>query len=80
MKILSLLHSIDVRHRKLGVGLPYVPPPASGSDIFKATQKDLAEIKSVSTVVVRWIGRTLGLPTKYAEEITRIAGIDPQRV
>lgn len=80
MKILSLLHSIDVRHRKLGVGLPYVPPPASGSDIFTVTQKDLAEIKSVSTVVVRWIGRTLGLPTKYAEEITRIAGIDPQRV
>ena len=80
MKILSLLHSIDVRHRKLGVGLPYVLPPTSGSDIFKVTQKDLAEIKSVSTVVVRWIGRTLGLPTKYAEEITRIAGIDPQRV
>jgi len=80
MKILSLLHSIDVRHRKLGVGLPYVPPPASGSDIFKVTKKDLAEIKSVSTVVVRWIGRTLGLPTKYAEEITRIAEIDPQRV
>ncbi|MGI0068771.1 MAG: NFACT family protein, partial [Nitrosopumilaceae archaeon] len=60
MKILSLLHSIDVRHRRLGVGLPYVPPPASGSDIFKVTQKDLAEIKSVSTVAVRWIGRTLG--------------------
>jgi len=80
MKILSLLHSIDVRHRKLGVGLPYVPPPASGSDIFKVTKKDLTEIKSVSTVVVRWIGRTLGLPTKYAEEITRVAGIDPQRV
>lgn len=80
MKILSLLHSIDVRHRRLGVGLPYVPPPASGSDIFKVTQKDLAEIKSVSTAAVRWIGRTLGLPTKYAEEVMRAAKIDPQRV
>ena len=79
MKILSLLHSIDVRHRKLGVGLPYVPPPASGLDIFKVTQKDLAEIKSVTTAAVRWIGRTLGLPTKYAEEIMRIAKVDPQR-
>jgi len=27
MKILALLHSIDVRHRKLGVGLQYTPPP-----------------------------------------------------
>ena len=80
MKILSLLHSIDVRHRRLGVGLPYVPPPTSGSDIFKVTQKDLAEIKSVSTAAVRWIGRTLGLPTKYVEEVMRAAKIDPQRV
>jgi predicted ribosome quality control (RQC) complex YloA/Tae2 family protein len=79
MKISSLLHSIDVRHRRLGVGLPYVSPPASGSDIFKVTQKDLAEIKSVSTVAVRWIGRTLGLPTKYAEEIMRTAKVDPQK-
>ncbi|MGI0073411.1 MAG: NFACT family protein, partial [Nitrosotalea sp.] len=79
MKILSLLHSIDVRHRRLGVGLPYVPPPASGSDIFKVTQKDLAEIKSVSTVSIRWIGRILGLPTKYAEEIMRTAKVDPQK-
>ena len=79
MKILSLLHSIDVRHRKLGVGLPYVSPPASGLDIFKVTRKDLLEIKSVSTAAVRWLGRTLGLPTKYAEEIIRITGIDPLR-
>jgi predicted ribosome quality control (RQC) complex YloA/Tae2 family protein len=80
MKILSLLHSIDVRHRKLGVGLTYVPPPSSGSDIFKVTQKDLEEIKSTSTVTVRWIGRTLGLPSKYAEEIMKRANVDGQRL
>jgi predicted ribosome quality control (RQC) complex YloA/Tae2 family protein len=79
MKILSLLHSIDVRHRKLGVGLQYVAPPASGLNIFEITQKDAAEIKSVATSSVRWIGRTLGLPTKYAEEIVRIANVDPQQ-
>ncbi|MDE1872535.1 MAG: NFACT family protein [Thaumarchaeota archaeon] len=80
MKILSLLHSIDVRHRKLGVGLTYATPPSSGSDIFKVTQKDLEEIKSASTVTVRWIGRTLGLPTKYAEEIMKKSNVDGQRL
>ena len=80
MKILSLLHSIDVRHRKLGVGLTYVSPPSSGSDIFKVTQKDLEEIKSASTATVRWVGRTLGLPSKYAEEIMKRSGIDGQRL
>ncbi len=80
LKILSLLHSIDVRHRKLGVGLTYASPPSSGLNIFKMTSKDLEEIKSASTVIVRWIGRTLGLPSKYAEEIIKASGIDPQRL
>src|SRR5712692_8188967 len=80
MKILSLLHSIDVRHRKLGVGLTYVPPPSSGLNLFDITRNDIEQIRTVQTVVARWIGRTLGLPTKYAEEIIRIANIDPQAI
>lgn len=80
MKILSLFHSIDVRHRKLGVGLTYATPPSSGLDIFKVTQKEFEEIMSTSTATVRWIGRTLGLPSKYAEEIVRLANIDGQRL
>ena len=78
MKILSLLHSIDVRHRKLNVGFNYELPPLGSLNIFEMTLKDLSDIKSVSTAIVRWIGRTLGLPTKYAEEIMRLANIDPQ--
>ena len=78
MKILSLLHSIDVRHRKLNVGFNYELPPLGGLNIFEMTLKDLLDIKSVSTATVRWIGRTLGLPTKYAEEIMKLANIDPQ--
>lgn len=78
MKILSLLHSIDVRHRKLGVGLTYVPPPSSGVNLFDVTRDDIEQIRTVQTAVARWIGRTLGLPTKYAEEITKVAGINPQ--
>jgi len=77
MKILALLHSIDVRHRKLNVGFNYEPPPQSGLDIFNITPKDLIGILSVSTPAVRWIGRTLGIPAKYAEEIVRLAEIDP---
>ncbi|HET6457538.1 MAG TPA: ribosome rescue protein RqcH [Nitrosopumilaceae archaeon] len=78
MKILSLLHSIDVRHRKLNVGFNYELPPLGGLNIFEMALKDLSDIKSVSTATVRWIGRTLGLPTKYAEEIIKLANIDPQ--
>ncbi|MGQ0792247.1 MAG: ribosome rescue protein RqcH [Nitrosopumilaceae archaeon] len=76
MKILALLHSIDVRHRKLQVGLTYTPPPENSVNIFKMTQKDLEEILSSSMPAAKWIGRTLGLPTKYAEEICRMSKID----
>ena len=78
MKILSLLHSIDVRHRKLNVGLNYELPPLGGLNIFEITLKDLSDIQSVTTAAVRWIGRTLGLPTKYAEEIMKLANTSPQ--
>ena len=80
LKILSLFHSIDVRHRKLGIGLTYVSPPSSGLNILQVTQKQLEEIRSTSTAAVRWIGRTLGLPSKYAEEIMKISNIDGQRL
>ena len=78
MRILALLHSIDVRHRKLNVGLSYEPPPQSGLNVFEITSKELSAILSLSTPVVRWIGRTLALPSKYAEEIVRVANINPQ--
>ncbi|TLX83526.1 MAG: fibronectin-binding domain-containing protein [Thaumarchaeota archaeon] len=78
MKILSLLHSIDVRHRKLNLGLNYELPPLGGLNIFEITLKDLSDIQSVTTAAVRWIGRTLGLPTKYAEEIMKLANTSPQ--
>ena len=80
MKILSLLHSIDVRHRKLAVGLNYVPPPSSGLNILEVTKENIEEIKISSTPIVRWIGRTLGLPGKYTEEIIKISNLNPDRL
>lgn len=76
MKILALLHSIDVRHRKLQVGLTYSPPPENSVNIFNMEQKYLEELLSSSMPCAKWIGRTLGLPTKYAEEICRRSNID----
>ena len=76
MKILALLHSIEVRHRQLKVGLTYAPPPENSVNIFNLTQKDIDGILSSSIPAAKWIGRTLGLPTKYAEEICKKSKID----
>ena len=38
-KILALLHSIDVRHRQLRVGLEYIPPPEDGVNILNLTKE-----------------------------------------
>lgn len=76
LKVLALLHSIQVRHRELHVGSTYTPPPQKGFNIFDINEKDFDELKSASIPVVRWIGRTFGLPAKYAEEILRSAEIN----
>lgn len=78
MKILALLHSIDVRHRKLHVGLPYIPPPQKGLNIFDISKEDFDEIKTSNLVVANWVGRTFGLPKRFAEEIVHVSKIDPQ--
>ena len=80
MKILALLHSIDVRHRKLNVGLQYSPPPNNALNIFEITKTDLENIQKSDTTCAKWLGRTLGLPSKYVEEIFRMANIDSKKL
>ena len=80
MKILALQHSIEVRHRKLSVGLEYVQPPESGLDIFNMTKSDLDELKMTDLVSAKWFGRNLGLPKKYVEAVFEIAKIDPKKI
>ena len=77
-KILALQHSIDVRHRKLSVGLQYIPPLQNGVDILDITEKDFSDMSNSDMVAARWVGRTLGLPKKYAEGVFELAGIDSQ--
>lgn len=76
MKILALQHSIDVRHRKLGVGLVYTPPPMNGLDVIKVTVSDFEELKISDLPAGKWLGRTLGLPKKYVEGIFEMSEID----
>ena len=76
MKILALQHSIDVRHRKLGVGLVYTPPPLNGLDVIKITESDFEELKTSDLIAGKWLGRTLGLPKKYVEGIFEMSNID----
>ena len=92
MKILALMRSVDVRHRTLRVGAPYVPPPtatpasslAAGGgndggpvDVLHLSRGDFAGLPAAEMPVARWLGRTLGLPKKYAEGIPRMAGVPP---
>jgi len=79
MKILALLHSIDVRHRKLSVGLQYSRPPSNSLNIFDVRREHFDEMAESGMESVRWVGRSLGFPKKYAEEIFRRADVDPRK-
>jgi len=79
MKILAMLHSVDVRHRQLRVGSQYIPPPQNNFDVLSMTEKDFEDIQSTPTPVAKWVGKTLGLPRKYAEEITRLAKVESKK-
>ena len=80
MKILALQHSIEVRHRKLSVGLEYAVPPNSGLDIFNIAQSDFDELKTTDLVAAKWFGRTLGLPKKYVEGVFEISNVDGKKI
>jgi len=75
-KILALMHSIDVRHRQLRIGLEYKPPPDDGIDIIDLKKEEFRKLLSTSTSIGKTIGRSLGLPKKYVEEIIRLSSIE----
>ena len=63
-KILALLHSIDVKHRQLRVGVEYNPPPTDGIDVINFKKDDFKKILTSSTTIGKTIGRGLCLPKK----------------
>ena len=78
-KILALLHSIDVKHRQLRVGVDYNPPPTDGIDVINFKNDDFKKILSSTTTIGKTIGRGLGLPKKYVEEIIRLSSINREK-
>lgn len=79
MKVLALQHSIDVRHRSLRVGVPYVAPPQTGANVLEADYSDYLGLRESGAASARWMGRNMGLPKRYAEGILGVAGVDPQK-
>ena len=78
-KILALLHSIDVKHRQLRVGVEYTPPPTDSIDVINFKKDEFEKILDSSITIGKTIGRGLGLPKKYVEEIIRLSSIDRQK-
>ena len=78
MKIQALLHSLDVRHRKLRVGAIYVPPPSQDMDMSKISADNLKSSMPPDLPAGKWLGRTLGLPSRYVEEIFRDSQVSPK--
>ena len=74
MKILALQHSIDVRHRKLSVGLEYVQPPINGLDIFNISESDtsgkmVASAIALVGVLFSSIVTALGISLKHSIDL-----------
>ncbi len=78
MKILALLHSMEVRHRKLSVGLEYTTPPQDAFDIFKKDFDAFKQEITSSAPIAKTVGKLLGLPRRYTEEIMKQAEIEPK--
>ena len=77
-RILALLHSVDVRHRTLRVGGAYSPPPPAGLAAGAATREDISQVAQSPLRAATWLGRAVGLPSRYVERIFADARIDPK--
>jgi predicted ribosome quality control (RQC) complex YloA/Tae2 family protein len=77
LQIIAILNPIQVRHRTLNVGLRYVYPPARGVDVFDITLDQMISLRDEAKDldVLRWIGRNVSMPKKFAEEVISRAGI-----
>ena len=79
MRILALLNPIQVRHRILKRGHQYFPPPTRGVDVLDLTLEQLQNMRNNSDAkeldALRWLGRNISIPKKFAEEIIRKASI-----
>jgi predicted ribosome quality control (RQC) complex YloA/Tae2 family protein len=82
MQIISILNPIQVRHRTLSVGLHYVYPPTRGNDVFEVTLDQMLALRNdaMNLDVLRWIGRSISMPKKFVEEVSKRAIIEPNKL
>ena len=64
MKILALQHSIEVRHRKLSVGLDYAQPPENNLDIFNISESNFDDLKITDLISAKWFGKNFRFTQK----------------
>jgi len=79
MKILSILNSLEVRHRTLRTGLKYSSPPSKGLDIFNTSLEEFQsqyQNETKNLEISRWLGRSLSISKKFVEEILFRGNID----
>lgn len=77
-KIHALLHKVEVRHRTLQVGGQYAMPPASELGAASATLENILEVLKTELSAAKWLGRSVGLPSRYVERIFAEAQVDPK--
>jgi len=79
MKILAILHSVNVRHRQLRIGMMYEQPPKNCLNILELGKTKLLDgITNITGPIGKFIGKTYGVPTKYITIIFAMAKIDSQ--
>lgn len=77
-KIHALLRKVEVRHRTLRVGAQYAMPPASDLGAASATLDDILGVRNTSLSAAKWLGRSVGLPSRYVEGIFAASRVDPK--
>lgn len=75
-RILALLRTVDVRHRTLRVGGEYSAPPAPDLAASTATPEEVSGVLQSPLRAGTWLGRAVGLPSRYVERIFADAGLD----
>ncbi len=77
-KIHALLRTVDVRHRSLRVGEQYLMPPAPELGASTAKLEDILKVRDTDLPAAKWFGRSVGLPSRYVENIFAVARVNPK--
>ncbi|MBA3750149.1 MAG: NFACT family protein [Nitrosopumilus sp.] len=84
LRILSLINSINVRHRTLKPGLNYAPPPPRGVNPFSINFDDFLSLVNTTQKenidIKRWLGRNLSISKKFIDYIVNNSKIKNKNI